>query len=65
LKRGFQEGVSAVVSSFSAFVPSLRQAQMKPGRGAGSEFARDFAPIAFDSVAASISLALGPSLRND
>jgi hypothetical protein len=38
---------------------------MKPGRGAGSGFARDFAPIAFDSVAASISLALGPSLRND
>jgi len=38
---------------------------MKPGRRAGSGFARDFVTIAFDSVAVSISLALGPSLRND
>lgn len=38
---------------------------MKLGRGEGSGFAHDFAPIAFDSVAVSISLALGPSLRND
>jgi hypothetical protein len=38
---------------------------MKPGRGVGPGFARDFAPIAFDPVAVSISLAPGPSLRND
>lgn len=57
--------VPAVVSSFSALVPSSRQAQMEQGRGAGSGFARDFGPIAFDSAAASISLALGPSPRND
>jgi hypothetical protein len=38
---------------------------MNPGRGAGSGFARDFAAIAFDSAAVSISLALGPPPRID
>lgn len=38
---------------------------MKPGRREGSGFAHDFAPITFDSVAVSSSLAVGPSLRND
>jgi hypothetical protein len=36
---------------------------MKPGRGEGAGLARDFPPIAFDPLAVSISLALGPSRR--
>jgi hypothetical protein len=57
--------VPTVVSSFSAVVPSVRQSQMKPGRGEGAGFSRHFPPIAFDPLVASISLALGPSRRID
>jgi hypothetical protein len=38
---------------------------MKTGLGAGWGLARDFAPIAFDSAAVSISLAFGLSPRID